>query len=41
MRRLRLQLSPLARRARDAHRRSGKTWIRRIEAPNVRRDLLG
>ena len=39
--RLSLLLSPLLRRARDAHRESSETWIRRIEAPNVRRDLLG
>ena len=39
--RLRLLLLDLLAGARNAHRQSSQTWIRRIEAPDVRRDLLG
>jgi hypothetical protein len=39
--RLRLLLLDLLASARDAHRQSSETWIRRIEAPDVRRELLG
>lgn len=39
--RLRLLLLDLLANAPDAHRQSSQTWIRRIEAPDVRRELLG
>ncbi len=37
---LRRALTRLLDRRREAHRRSSAEWIRRIEAPDVRRDLL-
>jgi hypothetical protein len=34
-------LAHLLDRRRQAHRRATTAWIRRIESPDVRRDLLG
>ena len=34
------QLAGLVRRGREAHRRSSETWIRRMEVPRVRKDLM-